>query len=400
MDRGREGGVGAERDAAVPSIAGVTPFPTRIVSVTLTGSNRESIGGALASVVDWVDLCLVIDTGAEDDNLEVARWDAGDKFVRREFSWIDDFAAARNSGLAAAAAVGGDWAVMLDTDERLDLDGPTLRAALAAAGSEAVFVAAAGGTYGKERFFKLPASGRFSGATHEFYASAEERTRWRSGATFDELPKSAEEYRRKFERDAAILARSVEAHPNDPRWRYYLGDALQHLGQLREAIAGYRACAALKGWDEEGAWACYRAAECSIGLGEPEAAVESCAAGMARHAGLAELPWLAGYASWQAGRPAQAVYWARAAAALGWFQGVGRTVPRLGFRYPPALYEGPYDVLRYAPAATGDEAGAAEAARLLAEARAAREAAASDVVVSGARSAEREGRATEAPAVV
>ena len=90
-----------------------------IVSTTLTASNADLIGDALASVVAHVDRCLVIDTGARDDTLEVARRVAGEKLLLREFPWRDDFAAARNFALDAAAEAGGHWAVTLDTDERL-----------------------------------------------------------------------------------------------------------------------------------------------------------------------------------------------------------------------------------------------------------------------------------------
>jgi hypothetical protein len=52
-------------------------------------------------------------------------------------------------------------------------------------------------------------------------------------------------------------------------------------------------------------------------------------------------------------------------------------VPRSGFRHPPALWEGPYDVLRFALRRVGDDTGADEAERLFHEAKAAREAAGS-----------------------
>jgi tetratricopeptide (TPR) repeat protein len=188
------------------------------------------------------------------------------------------------------------------------------------------------------------------------------------------VAKSAEGYRRKFERDAEILTRHTTSHPDDPRWFYYLGDALNGLGRYAEAIAAFDRCTALNGWDEEGAWAAYRAAECYLRLGKPIEAVASCARGMARHAGMAELPWLAAYAAWQAGRPAQATYWAWMSEAMGLFRGHGQSVPRIGFRHPPALYEGPYDVLRFALKAIGDESGATEAERLYHEATAARHA--------------------------
>lgn len=368
-------GAQGSRQPAVPPAApsgGTTPFGAAIVSVTLAGSGGELIGEALASVADWVDACLVVDTGDGADAVAAARAVVGDKVRVRSFPWRDDFAAARNFGLEAAAAAGAAWAVILDTDERLTLRGTAPRRLLAASEADILFVPSADGTYAKERFFRLPARGRFVGPTHEYFAAEEAVVGSLAGATFAEVAKSPEAYCRKFERDAAILARHVETFPDEPRWRYYLGDALQNLGRHAEAITAYEACAALAGWDEEAAWSRYRAAECWLALGDPVAAVGSCAAGMAHHAGLAELPWLAAFASWRAGRPRQAIHWARLAIAAGCFEGTGREVPRLGFRYPPALYEGPYDVLRFALPAVGDAAGGDDAERLYHAARAAR----------------------------
>jgi tetratricopeptide (TPR) repeat protein/predicted GH43/DUF377 family glycosyl hydrolase len=354
----------------------ITPFrpssPT-IVSMTMTGNSRDIIGDALRGVVDWVDWCLVVDTGISDDTLEIARDIAGDKLIVREFPWRDDFAAARNFALAAAAETGADWAMVLDSDERIMPDGHDVRARLAATEFDALHVNHVGGVYGKERFFRLPARGHYVGPTHEAFIASGARVGTLGGIEFDELGKSAEDYRRKAERDVAILTRHTAEHPGDPRWFYYLGDSLSGLGRLDEAIAAFRACASLNGWDEEGAWAMYRAADCYLKLDRPTDAIETLALGMSKHAGLAELPWLAAYASWQADRPAQAVYWARLALSMGHFSGAGKTVPRVGFRHPPALWEGPYDVLRFALRRLGDDAGADEAERMFEEAKAARE---------------------------
>lgn len=73
------------------------------------------------------------------------------------------------------------------------------------------------------------------------------------------------------------------------------------------------------------------------------------------------------------GRPAQTVYWARQSVAMGLYCGAGTAVPRIGFRHLPALWEGPYEVLRFALRAIGDDAGADQAERLFHEAKAARE---------------------------
>jgi tetratricopeptide (TPR) repeat protein len=369
------GGWGEGRPAPETS-PGITPFAPNgvsIVSTTLTGNSEAIIGDALRSVVDWVDRLIVIDTGVTDTTLRIARDIAGEKLVLRQFPWRDDFAAARNFALAAAAELGADWAVTLDTDERLDLGDLDLRAALAQTDATALHVKHAGGTYGKERLFRLPARGAFVGPTHEaFIKSDGGGSVTLEGMHFDELGKSREQYRQKAERDIAILTRHTAERPDDPRWFYYLGDSLAGLGRHDEAIAAFRTCASLNGWDEEGAWAMYRAAESLLKLDRPVEAVEACAIGMAKHAGLAELPWLAAYASWHAGKPAQAAHWARMSILLGHYMGNGEQVPRIGFRHPPALWEGPFDVLRFALRALGDDAGADEAELVYEQAKSAR----------------------------
>jgi tetratricopeptide (TPR) repeat protein len=346
-----------------------------IISTTLTASNAGIIGGALASVLDQVDRCLVIDTGARDDSLEVARRVAGDKLLVREFPWRNDFAAARNFALEAAHAAGGQWAVTVDTDERLLFDpGFDLRAALAAAHENVLLVSDEGGMYSKERIVRLPAAVRWTGPTHEALGGQRPGESARlDGLRFSELPKDADALRRKFERDVAILRRHTKQHAREPRWHYYLGASHADLGQHAAAIDAFRTCASLGGWAEEGAWACFRAAESCCALERWQDAIDFCARGLAIRPSTAELAWLAGLAAYRAKRYEDAIAWSNMAIVNGLYQGAGASFPRIGFRQPAALYEGPYDVLRRVFAATGNEAAAAEAARECEEAKHARE---------------------------
>jgi tetratricopeptide (TPR) repeat protein len=348
-----------------------------IVSTTLTGSNADIIGDALASVVAHVDRCIVIDTGAKDDTLEVARRVAGDKLVVREFPWKNDFAAARNFALQAAADAGGTWAVTVDTDERL-LFGASfdMRAELARTPANVLLVADEGGFYAKERIVRLPATVHWNGPTHEVLEGQRAgASATLAGLRFQELPKDPKALERKFQRDVAILKKHVKQHGREPRWFYYLGASHQDLGEFAAAIDAYRTCAELGGWPEQGAWACYRAAECCGKLGRWPEAIHFCAAGLAVHPSTAELAWLAGFASYKAGKHADAVAWSNMAIANGLFEGQGSRFTRIGFRYPVALYEGPYDVQRWAYKALGDTAAAAAAERKYDEAKRAREAA-------------------------
>jgi len=332
-----------------------------IASTTLTGSNADIIRDALASVVAHVDRCIVIDTGAEDDTLAVAREVAGEKLLVREFPWRNDFAAARNFALQAATEAGARWAVTVDTDERLVFaEGLDFRRALDRTKARVLLVAQADGSYAKERIVRLPTKARWEGPTHEALVG---RNRGDSetlqGVWFRELLKDAAATRRKFERDVAILTDYVAEHPQNPRWHYYLGASLHDLRRYEEAIASFKACAALGGWAEEGAWACYRAAECCCELKRWKEAVELCAQGLAIHPATAELAWLAGWASFQARRYEDAIAWSNMAVVNGFYDGAGAGFERIGFRNTSALYEGPYEVLRW----TFDRLGQREAAR-------------------------------------
>jgi len=348
-----------------------------IVSTTLTGSSAGIIGDALASVLEQVDRCLVIDTGAQDDTLEVARRVAGDKLLLREFAWRNDFAAARNFALEAATQAGGQWALTLDTDERL-LFAPRVELArlLDNTSAQVCMVLDEPGTYAKERLVRLPTALRWTGPTHE---CLEGRTPADSqvleGVRFHELPKDPGAARGKFERDVALLKRYTRQHSKQARWFYYLGVSHQQLGEYAAAIDAFRTCAELRGWEEEGAWACYGAAECCCKLSRWGDAIQFCAAGLAIRPATAELAWLAGFASFKQKRYDDAIAWSAMAVANGLFRGQGTLFERISFRHPPALYEGPYDVLRWTYKARGDSKAAAEAERDYERAKRARESA-------------------------
>jgi len=323
----------------------------KVVSTTLVNNSVSIVGDALRSVSGWVDECILIDTGpSRDGTLETARdvcMEAGRKLYVRPFEWCDDFAAARNFALESAAHVGADWAVTVDADERIDIRGADIRRVLEVAEEKVLRVNHDSGTYCKDRFIRLPAVGRWVGPMHEAY-SPPVNCRTLSGVRFSELSKPPEVRAQEFQRCARVLEKYANEHPGDPRWWYYLGDALQNLGKHRPAADAYQCCYELRGWNEESAWACYRAAECFISMGDFRKAEEVCAMGLSRHAGIAELAWLAAYASWKRGKAEQAVYWSGLSIALGCYRGCGQEVVRIGFRNPAAQWEGPYDVLRFA----------------------------------------------------
>lgn len=319
-----------------------------IVSVTITDSREDEIAGALRSVVDHVDRVLVVDTGASDRTLERAKDVAGDKMTVERHRWVD-FSAARNVGLEAAERLGASWVLIVDSDERLDFGKTDLRDALRRTKDDVLFIETADGSYPKEKLVRANRNVRFVGPTHEAVIGGARGVL--RGATFSELPKSFAQLALKFERDLHLLEAYSNEHPGDPRWHLYLGMTYEGLERLEEAAAAYERCAELRKTGVEAAWSRFKQAEVLSELGRHGAAIQAAARGLAADASYAECAWIAAHASLARGRKDQAASWAHMAVSIGYYAGNG--VERIHFRYLPALYELPYEVLRSAlPTAT------------------------------------------------
>jgi len=330
----------------------------KIFSVTLANEAASNvISGALDSVGGHVDRSILVHTDLKPSK-KLAKAVSPHSPIQRHFPWCDDFGAARNYALDAATEAGADWAVMIDSDERFQWNGEDLRKSLASATAPVGFIFHMSGTYAQPRVFKLPVKARYDGPVHEAILCLEFFTIGR--LRFTELEKTDDQRKAKHERDLAILSEYVKKHSTNARWWYYLGQTLHSLDRHEDAIQAYARCNAMKGWHEEGAWACYRAGECFCVLKRFDEAIEVAAFGLGRHSGFGECAWLAAYASFWKGDMQQAIGWAKIAIGIGNEYRAGRVI-RIGFRNLEALYEKPWDVLHHAYASTGKTALAAEA---------------------------------------
>lgn len=97
-----------------------------ILSLAMIVKDEASrLGHCLASVAELVDETVVVDTGSTDGTPDLARA-AGARVI--PFTWVDDFAAARNESLRHCT---GDWVLVLDADEAIDAqDHAAIRRAL------------------------------------------------------------------------------------------------------------------------------------------------------------------------------------------------------------------------------------------------------------------------------
>lgn len=328
----------------------------KLASTTLVGPGTlDLLEGALASVAGFVDLCIVIPTTPEVDDRELhhcARRAGvhGSRLLLHRWPWCDSFAAARNESLDIARRAGADWSLLLDTDERYICDPKALRPLLEPSALGAYYVPHDSGTYTQARLVRMPCPIRYSGRTHEAFPAYQFPTLTLAPTVlaFSDLPKTPEQLAEKFQRDLRILEEETTLDPSATRWWFYLGETRRNLGDHAGAIIAYDRCAELRGWDEESAWACYRAAECCCALELFQPAIDRCANGLARHAGVGELAWLAAWASYKLGRWQDATCWAAMSGSTSIWNGIGRGVNRIGFSHPPARFEGPHDIMAWA----------------------------------------------------
>jgi glycosyltransferase involved in cell wall biosynthesis len=322
-----------------------------IVSTTITNSRADVIGAALATIAPEVDLCIVIDTGATDDTMRIARDVLGPKLVARKWPWRNDFAAARNFALDAARdliRLGGrqpdelDWIVSADTDEWLRL--PGLREHLTVGVPDKVDVLMVSHhslTYRQSRIFRATTPARWCMPVHEYlegYVAQDAPAGW----TFECQPRPHEDRTAKYEHYRAVLEALVEREPTNPRAWYYLGDTLAILGFKGSAVRAFDRCGKLPGWDHQACWARYRQAILLFELGLATHAIEAAVQGICRSPhDVPELYWLAGWISYQVGDWAAARDYAKGALRIG-------PVKRSGFCHPKAQKELPEQLLRWA----------------------------------------------------
>jgi tetratricopeptide (TPR) repeat protein len=352
--------------------------PDRIVATLLCGNCENIVVDAVKSVIDFVDCLLLIDTGCSDDSIDLVKQIAGEKLRLRAFPWQDDFSAARNFAMTEALRLQAQWALTIDSDERLDFGDITsideLRARLRSnPNAQGWMVEVQSGSYQKERFIRLPTSSYWRGRTHEALIGFAPNARPKlAGLRFVELPKCDEEFQQKLERDLKILRLELSEDPNNGRAWFYLGQTLSGLKQTEGAIAAFDRCAAIGDWDELAAWACYRAAKGLVDSQRLAEAIERCGLGLSIDPRFPELAWMSAFCCLKLQRYPQAVAWAEMASAVGALAHPGGLSQRVGFRDLIGWYEGPYEILCVAYGKMGEMSQLERAKHLLLEARASR----------------------------
>jgi tetratricopeptide (TPR) repeat protein len=213
------------------------------VSLCLITKNEEDcIAACLRSVAGLVEEIVLVDTGSKDGTVELASRFGARTFF---FMWQEDFAAARNFGLAQAK---GDWILILDADERLaPIDRQSLVRLLTAPGVEGYFVTIRSllGSGEEEmrdyvvRLFKNKPLYRFEGTIHEQVAGSIKRHSGEGSLATSQITICHNGYlperliaKAKRQRNIAIIRQALAIKPKDPFLLYSLGLEYTQDGNL------------------------------------------------------------------------------------------------------------------------------------------------------------------------
>lgn len=206
----------------------------RVALTVIARDEAARIGRLLASVAPWVDTLHVLDTGSRDDTVALARRHGAEV---AHFDWCDDFAAARNAGLALC---GADWHVVLDADEWL-IDGGAALQALRHTAPRFVGVVqridrdAAGNVAPQWISRVLPGTLRYSGRVHEqpVHRLPLRRLALRVGHDgYDEASTAA-----KRGRNRRLLEAELARHPDDAYGWFQFGKDQAVYGEHTAAAA-------------------------------------------------------------------------------------------------------------------------------------------------------------------
>lgn len=217
------------------------------VSLLMIICNEEkNLEPCLRPMRGLVDEIIVVDTGSSDQSRQVAGR-LGARVI--EFPWVDDFAAARNEGLAHAK---GDFVLWMDADDRLDSENTEKLAqvleTLAAEPADVYMVpvlspvpdaTSPGRWVSHPRLFRRGAGLRWSRRVHEELAPevpAEPlKICWTDLVIRHVGYEDPVRRRRKLNRDMRLLQLEYAVNPDDPLTLFYLGWGHLELGHLRQA---------------------------------------------------------------------------------------------------------------------------------------------------------------------
>ena len=225
------------------------------ISVCIIGKNEEQhIENCLAPLTAYPFELIYVDTGSEDLTRELAAKHRANIY---DFTWIDDFSAARNFAMEKAAH---DTVLFLDCDEYLTKLNETAlyeavethRAGVGCLLRNNYFEANGSPTNYPDRVERLFSKKRFhyTGIIHEQVVARKDDSplyeRYELPLTVDHAGYSDKEtMRKKAERNNALLFRELKKRPEDPYLYFQIGQSYNAIRDYENAYMHYKKSFAL-----------------------------------------------------------------------------------------------------------------------------------------------------------
>lgn len=223
------------------------------ISLCMIVKNEEKfMETCLLSVKEYVDEIIIVDTGSTDKTVEIAS-----KYTDKiyHFTWINDFAAARNESLRHAT---GDWILVLDADEVLEPgSGELLRELTQSQSPQPYYLRIVNNVSAPDavehyliRLFDNSPDKKFQSAIHEqltvdpdliISASAQIKI-IHNGYGNDVM-----EQKGKIKRNIDLIEEKLQETPEDPFHLFNLGHTLMFTNRIDEAADALGKCVRLLG---------------------------------------------------------------------------------------------------------------------------------------------------------
>lgn len=233
------------------------------------------------SVKDYIDYYVIVDTGSNDDTIELIKREMSGYGIDGEVherKWVN-FGVNRQQALELAVEAGkADWLLFIDADEELGVSDPKFYEKLEPGTSYDVEKHHGGTRYAVPHLVNIRSCRyRWEGPVHNYLVTLEgpkaralRKDVWIIYHQGEGAKSRGMTPEQKYLRDAKLLQEDLRKTPGNARSQFYLGQSYRDAGRLEQAIKAYKKRAAMKGWAEETFMAQLEVGRLAVRVGKSE----------------------------------------------------------------------------------------------------------------------------------
>ena len=242
---------------------------TLCVSMIVKNESKVIIR-SLESVKDYIDYWVICDTGSTDNTKELITEFFKNHEIPGELHEHEWKNFGHNRTLAIQASQNkADYTLLMDADFILCVKDPNFKEDLKKQGKDAYQIKYEGGLdYRQVLCVKTSLKWLYSGVTHEYVHSKEEKSRVNfDGFTFKHFADGGCRSD-KFERDIRLLSKELKKDSDNARYTFYLAQSYKDTSQWDNAIENYTKRIAFGGWYEEMYYSYFQRGLCKVKRGD------------------------------------------------------------------------------------------------------------------------------------